>query len=126
MLIPGRLSTKPVYYNEVLNSAISFLESKSKVQRKEEDTEEKFGKYIASELRNIKNERSRQIVKFKIQQIIMMEQIGTAQDNQRAMPVAFSHPYQSNQHGNLTTYYSRSYNELDASKRRGSLYVLDL
>lgn len=65
-----------VHDGEFIEKTISIPETKSKYHREDEDTEEKFGKYIASELRNIPNEKSRQILKFKIQQLIMLEYCG--------------------------------------------------
>ena len=82
--------------DNLVNTAIKYLSSKSNDQKKEEDTEEKFGRYIASELRSIKNEKSRQMLKLKIQQMIMMEQIGGSSNY-------------NNQHNHFNGYYNNHF-----------------
>ena len=82
--------------DNLVNTAIKYLSSKSNDQKKEEDTEEKFGRYIASELRSIKNEKSRQMLKLKIQQMIMMEQIGGSSNY-------------NNQHNHFNDYYNNHF-----------------
>ena len=72
-------STKPPLENKskdkeagkrdlVIQSARSVLDSHGKKPKLDEDLEEKFRRYVASELRNIENIKSHQIAKLKIQQ----------------------------------------------------------
>lgn len=61
---------------KLLQSAISFLDNRSKKTKVDEDVEEKFGKYVASELKDIEDIGSRQMAKLEIQQILTMRRIG--------------------------------------------------
>ena len=83
--------------NEMIKSTFSYLESiKRNRNATAEDSDHQFGLYIASELRSIKDENIKKLIKHKMQCILYELQLGTVTVRQGISSIQPSSPYDLN------------------------------
>ena len=82
----NKKSTSQELETEVLNKSLALLESATNRKGQAEDAEEIFGRHVAESLKSITEQRSREVAKLKIQQLLFEAQFGGVQHGFNEQP----------------------------------------
>ena len=86
----NKKSTSQELETEVLNKSLVLLESATNRKGQAEDAEEIFGRHVAESLKSITEQRSRELAKLKIQQVLFEAQFGGVQHGFNEQPNPYS------------------------------------